>query len=465
MQVYHFYELLPTLSRAELRKFRAFLKKEGAPGERLIPLFDYVKRYLPELDNEKHLDPTAIFYKLYPGEKTDNRKLVLNQLSALHTFLLDFLVREKLNRSDSLLEYLRLEVLRERGQYGTYDRKARQLSKKLEQQSASGIWELLFRARLYEDQLIYNRSDKLAEKAVVLEKLRSDLHEGFLAGYYKFAAGWVKICQFVQGQKPSPGPEPELEHGPLSTAYRLAYALEQFGRVEDFQQLLGIVRYSEMRRIPAEDQYELLTSLINFAAARIRAGEMAYLREAFELYRYGLKSKILLRGRGLTPDKYSNMVSLGCSLAEFDWTLGFITKYKRYLPAEEREPLSVLSKANVLMEQRDWPVCLQTLADYQFSNPHYSLKARLLELRAGYELPRRDEEELLQGCRNFRRFLQSNRSVKGDNKKSALHFMTILRTLVRRKKSREHLEAKFRELRPVFHQKWLENKLASYTPR
>ena len=464
MQVYHFYQLLPTLSKSEVRGFRSFLKKQGAVGERLLPLFDYVKQFLPKLDQEKRLDPTAIFFHFFPDHKQDNRKLILNQLSDLHNLLMEFLSWQQLDQIPYLGDYIRLQVLQERGLKDAYHRKAKQLSRKLESHTAAGSWELLFRAKLYED-IIQNTGEKFTVMAAILKKLRSVLDEGYLAGRYKFAAAWVKFQQFLPGKESDLEPDLPLVHGPLAEAYRRCYQLEQYEKEADFLALRQMVLDQKITRIPPEDQYELLTSLVNFTAAQIRNRKMDYLQEAFQLYQYGLEHKILLQGRGLTTGKFSNIVSLGCSLQEFNWTLDFIQRYQQHLPMEDSRPLAVLSQANVSMEKKAFQECLDILRNFTFFHPNYSLKARLLELRAMYDLPDRDEEDILQAGRNFRRFLQTNRSVKGDNKKSALHFLSMIRALVRRKKSRDHLHQKFQELNPVFHQKWLKDKLASYTRR
>lgn len=465
MQIYHLYQLLPALSKKELGHFRSFLKKYGSQGERLLPLYDYLRKFYPHLAGEQRLDPDAIFSHLYPAAKMENRKLILNQLSELHGLLHDFLLVQKLQEDDRRAAYLKLEILGERAQTDAYQRKSAQLLKELEEDPAPSWHDLLLKVRVYEDQLIRELPATYAEGAAMLRQLLADLDEAYMAARYKFMTGLAKYKQFLDAPDPDPVPQLPAANGKLSGAYQLCYQLEQHKQESDFYKLDQLLRSEDRLAISIADQYEILTTLINYAAHQIRIGRETYLRIALDLYQFGLIERILLQGRGLTVAKFSNIVSLGCLLQEFDWTLEFIERYESFLPETERYQQKILSKAIVCLEQGNYQDCLATLQKAFFTDPVYSLRARALSLRALYDHPEMDEEEILQSCRNFRSFLKSHRSVKGKNKDAAIHLISMIRALVKRDKSQNDLEIQLQGLHPIFYKKWLLSKLASYTKR
>ncbi|MCB0634177.1 MAG: hypothetical protein R2824_02365 [Saprospiraceae bacterium] len=462
MPSYTFFNLFANLDPEKLKPFRSFLKKrEGVTSPSLL-LFDQVRKFYPVMDDER-LTLSYLHQKLYGKKMPVREKLVLNQLSDLSGLLRKFLIWEKLNNTPALYDFLELLVLKELNQPELVQRKGMQLEKMLESNTSPTCWELIFRSRLYEEFLKNEKDIPHASNVQILRKLLLALDEGTSAARFKYLASSVKYQEFFS-KEGTTGITPDL-HPPsaLSTAYRLCFQLEAKNEVEVFHRLEAIVR--ENMTIPAEDRYELLTALINFAARQIKMGQDAYFSKAFELYRFGLESKILLNGSGLTPGKFANIVSLGCHHREFDWTVKFIRQYHPYLPVDKQIQIKYLSLANVKLESGYPKQCINLLSETSFTDVIYHIRYRALLIRALSSLPVLDEERVLQEGRNFRRFLNAQRSIQGHNKVAIVHFIKLTGELIKRKKSKKALIEEVGRLDPVFHKNWIISKLASYRKR
>jgi hypothetical protein len=117
MQDSKFFALLRTLDKEELMAFEKQVKKLHSEEAITLSVFMYIKKYFPDLRDEKKLDIAFAYRKIF-GEDIEatnyNRKKLLNALSDLNVWLRDFLLEEELKKDSFDVQSLWLRVLQKR---------------------------------------------------------------------------------------------------------------------------------------------------------------------------------------------------------------------------------------------------------------------------------------------------------------------------------------------------------------
>ena len=459
-----FYQILRNFEKEHLKGFRSYLKRNEPEMGSLVALWDYVRRFYPDF-NEQKLDPGRISKKFYGKETPASRKLVLNQFSNLYGHLKAYLISVSLKNTPALEVLLEYLYLKEFGIQSELANKLEDLEKVILEKNVLEAWDYLLLSRLYEEQLEHVATFSLLDHFKKIHTIRAVLAEGYLATQYKFKASLGRYQNFLasQGLEGDPIQRELGQQKILSKMYKLCYKLEINKEKTTFDELEKLLIGAT--KIPIKDKYLLLTFLLNYVSHKIREGSQDAFQKAFELYTYGLESTILLQESGITPDKFANIISIGCYLKKFDWTLRFIDTYYTFLPEAIQIQYRTYSLAMVRVENNEPEKAIEILKKSLFVDSSYNMRARLLYLRALYSRKNRDEEELLHECRNFRLYLNRNRSIKGDNKMASINFITTLADLVKRNRKKEDIAENLSPKVQVFHRDWLKKQLASYRKR
>ena len=89
-------KLLGKASPEELKQFRSYMKNRYGRQKIANDLLAYLKDFYPEFDDPK-LERKYAYKRLFKGENYKEKKL-LNSLSDLHNFLLEFLLQEQFKK-------------------------------------------------------------------------------------------------------------------------------------------------------------------------------------------------------------------------------------------------------------------------------------------------------------------------------------------------------------------------------
>jgi hypothetical protein len=85
------------------------------------------------------------------------------------------------------------------------------------------------------------------------------------------------------------------------------------------------------------DQRDLYILAINVCIRRINAGDRAFVREAFELYREGLELKVFLENGYLSRFTYRNVLNIAVALEEWDYARRHLDTFREYLHPQTRD--------------------------------------------------------------------------------------------------------------------------------
>jgi hypothetical protein len=204
--------------------------------------------------------------------------------------------------------------------------------------------------------------------------------------------------------------ESAYRDSPAVQVYRLCY-LALFGEE-------GERHFSDMKRalfdfgncFPTDEIASLYLMAINFCIKKINANQRAYLREALDLYKQGLKTGLLLEGGQLNHFAYNNIVGIALRLPdEWQWAEHFVEEYRSYLEPAAQEAAFSLNAARLAFAKRRYDDALLHLQRADYKDFINGMAARILQLKIYFE---KQELELLDAhLRTLRMFIRRNKRM------------------------------------------------------
>jgi hypothetical protein len=200
-----------------------------------------------------------------------------------------------------------------------------------------------------------------------------------------------------------------LLKAPAVAVYYHAYQMLQAPEsAEPFERLKTLLVAHE-NRFSREEMRGLYLMAINGCIRRMNAGQRAYIREAFDLYRAALERDFLTENGILSGFTYKNIIRVGAALDEHDWTENFLEKHRAQLHPDERENLHRYNLAYLRFQQRDYAQAMPLLQQTDLEDPLNNLDARRMLLRMYVELGEWDAlESLLQ---SFAAYLRRQKNL------------------------------------------------------
>ena len=141
---------------------------------------------------------------------------------------------------------------------------------------------------------------------------------------------------------------------------------------------------------------------INFCIKRMNTGREQFIKEGFDLYKEGIEKKFLIENGEMTRFTFSNVVSLGLKLEQFEWVEYFIFEYSSLLPAVYKTSIHNYALSRLRYEQKKYKEAMLLLARFETTDSLLFLDAKLTLLFIYYELGEVDPfESLLESMRLY----------------------------------------------------------------
>jgi len=225
---------------------------------------------------------------------------------------------------------------------------------------------------------------KALDKHILISKLKQACilrsHQSLVKAEYDFSL--VKLLlNYVEGSS-------YLEE-PIIAAYYNCYLALTDNNEEAFQELKESLQ-KKQSTFSNDDIKMLYFYSINFCIRRLNTGGATYIREAFEMYRFGLKNDILTIEGVLRQVAYNNIVSIGLKLKEFEWLETFIQDYKPKLLPQHRESNYIYNLARLNFTQRKYGKAMKLLHQVDDRHLLLNLNAKVMLLKLYYELQEYD---------------------------------------------------------------------------
>ena len=220
----------------------------------------------------------------------------------------------------------------------------------------------------------------------------------------------------------------EYEQVPAVWIYLLIFRMISNDQASDYFKLKKRLQ-QDSHLFPPSEGRDLYTYTLNYCIRRLNYGESAFRRETFELYQQMLSSGLLHRSGTLPTWDYTNIVSLGCDLHEYDWTYQFIEGQKDQLPSGERQNTYTYNLAVFQYQQQHYDEALALLHQVEFTEVYYNLLVRILRLKIYYE--QGNHEALFYLIDTFRIYLLRNRQIAENRRRSAVNLLRFTKKLAR----------------------------------
>lgn len=435
--------LLKTFSKTEMKRAEQFLKSPYHSGsETALELFQYIRRYYPELENPR-LHRKHAYAKLYPGEKLNERRLQ-NQMSKLKKLMEEFVMLEQLREDEGAQERLLINALYERLPYQDFAESIKKRMSKLEEgtiRDSAFFQEMLW---LREELYYHPDQSKYEVEANTLPDMLQDLDQFYTLVKYRYITDMnvrkEVLNEITQNHRPS-GPDLEKlkQRNALILLYHQLYKLQKGAlSVDDLS--VAITAFPMLLPTVAEKEKSfLLSCFINSTATHHNKGHEGYAELLLKLYKMAdAENLILYRGK-MQASTFLNIVSFGSGQGELDWVTKFIDKYRRYLPPEEQKDILNLgwgywyfhySKSN---QPKNYYLnkAHEYLSQIPYSDLGIDLRLRSLQLRVFFEL------ELLSGNEAvffdfsyaFERWLQRNDTLSKERTNAYIQYIRYARKL------------------------------------
>ena len=188
-----------------------------------------------------------------------------------------------------------------------------------------------------------------------------------------------------------------------------------------YNQLKEILESKQFNYLHKNQKLDLYKSAYNYCIIRINRGENEYRNELLVLYQQGLDKGLLLINGELSEWVYKNITTLGCVLGQYEWTEGFINKYKDFLPVDKKENAYSYNKANLYFNKQQYDEVQSLLVNVQFTDFKYHINASILLMRTYYKTL--NTEALLSLIETFRIFLIRNKEMPASQKKGYTNYI------------------------------------------
>ena len=189
---------------------------------------------------------------------------------------------------------------------------------------------------------------------------------------------------------------------PAEAVYYQCYqALSASNSLPHFQKLRHLIREFH-HCFPIEELKFIYVAALNYCIRKLNAREDSFRREAFELYREGLKQDIFLENGQLSRFTYKNIVANALGLGEFDWVEDFIVSHKTQLEARYRESAYHFNLALLHYKKSNYDQAMVLLQKVGTDDVLNNLNARRMLLRIYYDQGAFDSlQSLLDSFQNY----------------------------------------------------------------
>jgi hypothetical protein len=428
------YQLMHTFSPVEHNQCLKFLASP-LHNQRAdcVQLYGYLKA---ELAAARHPDMQAIHAHCFPESQYEAADIRL-RMNYLLRRLERFLALKEIMADEAALEVRVLDIYRRRKLPKLY---AGQLIR-LENMGKTGLPENedhFLRQYSLESTRFNAVTERSQASEEALQKLNLALDQYFILQKLKAACSALTLHKlFPIRHKDSLLPvllayieQHRLYEAPAIGLFYGAYqvlALENASAA--FANLKALLPLS-IRIFAEEDCRALHRIALNHCIRQINRGDRPYLTEAFELYVAGLQNGTLLENASLSPWTYKNIAAAGIRIGQLDWVATFIDEYHNRVPAAFRDTFRQYNLAELAFARGEFQAVIRHLRDLTFKDPFMNLNARVIQIKAHYEL---QEYKLidyllpnLQALLRRRALLSYHR----ENYRNFVHYLAALLNLV-----------------------------------
>lgn len=454
-------QILRTLSKKEIRDLKKWLRSPfHNQRQDVVDLFDYcfTRDYL---EREDKLDKEMVFEKIFPNEAYDDAK-IRQTMYFMRIAVEDFLIYNSYQTDEREKKLILTKTYRERKLYKLTQNNLNQLNKAIKKTKIDRHFHLhqyLVSLENYDLATenssrqtavsLLQSSTRLFDHFFISEQLRNIC--SLLSYSTDFMSSNEKLIESILDKINNS----DYTHDDSITLYYLLFNVlrnnndEEFDLLKDkFTTVKGIFSYEERKNI--------ILIILNYCISRMNRGAHKYIREAFELYKIGIKEKIFISDGFLDHYSFRNITNTGLHLGEFDWIRKFINTSSKDLHPNYRESFTNFGLGSLHFKSRDYDTAMKYLARYEHDDILLNLNSKSMLLRMYYE---QDELNALESLlESFKVYLKRKKGISETYVLVYGNLIKYTKKLVRvnpyDKAKKEKLRQEILEAKPMINKEW-----------
>lgn len=458
------YNIINSLSKAELNQFEKFIKSPFFnENEALVLLFETLIS-APDLGKEK------LWKTIKPSKPFNDvqfRRLCTDLIKLIYNFLsISAYQKQSISKDNTLLG-----LLNQKGLDKHFNSVSKHQDLKMEKagfRNAAYYYERYRYEQHIDDFLIKSiqltkkinlqQADKMLDCFYLTKKLKNYCN---VLNYKNVLNLDLKLL-LVDSILPTLETNGLLEIPGIAIYYRILQTLLEPDKEVHFNKLVNLLT-AHGHLFPPLEIRDMYIFAQNYSIKKINTGHRTYFRSLFEIYQTILERGIIFKNGELLPWDYKNIVSLGLRLEEYEWIGQFIESYNTRLPKTFQENALTYNKANLHFHKGNYNKVIQLLSEVVYQDLYYALDGRWLLLKTYYEL---DEfEAMVSLMESFRIYLLRNKLLSKSNQRQYLNLIRFTRKLIRLTSDNpekiEALKLKIEAAKEVAERRWLLSKVGA----
>jgi hypothetical protein len=467
-------QLFKSLDKADRRQLRKFVNSPFFnQREDVTKLFEYIDKNIeagaPKLMKEK------AYAAVYPKEKFDVDKFYY-PMSFLTQIILKYLAINELEKQPPQYNRLLNQALKHRGAEKIYEKTLSDARTQLENQPLRNATYLhnSFLIRFEE----FDMGPRLhRDHNFELQDMVNDFHFYCIAEVLRIGYGLLSHKSVSKKDYYQPLlkavlniAENHLDIPVVATQYYAFQTMEEVGQINS-----GLIienteggYFKKLKKeltennhfFPQSETRDLLMVAINYAILKQNRGELGYVREALDLYAWGIDNKALLDNSFLSPYTFKNASMLALKIRDYDWAEKFLNDYKIYLPEKERENLYKYNMAIFHFRKEDFSKAMDLLQEVNLKETLFNLDARRLLARIYYDS--KEFDALSSFIESSKIYLFRQKDI-GYQKEAYTNFFRIIEKMLKMDlklaNNRQSIKEEVEQIKVLAEKEWILSKL------
>jgi tetratricopeptide (TPR) repeat protein len=237
------------------------------------------------------------------------------------------------------------------------------------------------------------------------------------------------------------------------------YAYQAFKRPTEeyyFNNLEHLIHH-EMGKFQHSEVRALYLAALNYCVPKINQGRHDFYQKAFDLYKKGIETGILIENGVLSRYTFLNAVSSALKTQEFDWAEKFIEQFQPFLEEKQRQGSVNFSLSRLYFERGDYDKAQQFLMQFEYDDMLQNIVAKTMLLKIYFERDDFDAFESL--LESMRTYLQRKEALDPARKLAYKNMISMMKKLLHHdifsKVQREKFSETIVKTHPLAEREWL----------
>ena len=456
-------EIIRSLNRKEMRDIQKWLQSPAHNQRQdVIRLFDFIGKNLAT--DDENLEKEKAWRAVFPAQQYDDaymRQVMYFLLKAIEEYLV-FVYYS----SDGVRYQLALSRIYRRRKLDKAYKQAHRLGlENLQKQPLRNDFYLL--NKFFLEQVEYEHQMNLTQNAPVnLQETADALEKWFVEERLRISKDMLAHHSIYQKISYNHGlleevidyaDKKNMVREPAIAVYYYAYmALTKPDEESYFDELERRI-HNQMEYFNPSEVRTLYLAALNYCVPKINQGRLDFARRAFDLYRKGLETRILLENNIVSRYTFGNAVGAALRNQKFDWAEKFIEDFQHHLDEKERNSIVNFNLSRVYFEKGEYNHAQRLLTQFEYDDMLFNIIAKTMLLKIYYEQDEYDAFESL--LESLRIYLQRKEALDPTRKAAYKNLISLMKKLLHLNIYSKPQKEKFRELvlqtNPLADREWL----------